>query len=165
MMTSIKKVMPYPILGIGLITMWLLLTSFTPGHIVLALIVGTATTHGLKALDERSPLIGRWLAIPRLFFIVLYDIIRSNIAVAGLIIHKRQRMRRSGFIILPTRLTNPHALAILSIVLTSTPGTAWLEYSSASGEILIHVFDLVEDTYWLNLIAERYESLLLEIFK
>ncbi len=97
--------------------------------------------------------------------IVLYDIVRSNFAVAGIILSGKRRQRTSGFILVPIRLTNPSALAILSIVLTSTPGTAWLDYNSARGTLLIHVFDLVEEATWIDLIANRYERLLLEIFQ
>lgn len=160
-----KRILPYPILAVGLVTMWLLLTSYTLGSLVLALIVGIGATHALKALGEVSPRIGRWLAIPQLFFIVLYDIIRSNIAVTGLILAGRRDQRRSSFLVIPLRLRNPSALAILAIIVTSTPGTAWIEFNSARGELILHVFDLVEDADWVHLIATRYERLLLEMFE
>lgn len=160
-----KRLIPYPLLTAGLALMWLLLTSFTPGNFVLAALVAIGSSHALRALGETSPRIGRWLAMPQLFFIVLFDIVRSNIAVAGLILTMSRNRRKSGFIVVPTRLKNPSALGILSIVLTSTPGTAWLDYSSARGELLIHVFDLVDEAEWIHLIANRYERLLLEIFE
>lgn len=160
-----KRVFPYPLLAAGLALMWLLMTSFTPGNLVLAAIVATGSAHALRALGEASPRIRRWLAMPELFFIVLLDIVRSNIAVAGLILTISRNRRRSGFIVVPTRLRHPSALGILAVVLTSTPGTAWLDYSSARGELLIHVFDLVDDAEWIQLIANRYERLLLEIFE
>ena len=50
-------------------------------------------------------------------------------------------------------------------VLTSTPGTAWLEYNSLSRTVLIHVLDLVEEEEWRALIKGRYEALLMEIFE
>ena len=160
-----RKLIPYPLLTIGLALMWLLLTSFPPGSFVLAILVSIGSSHALHTLGEASPKIGRWLAMPQLFFIVLFDIVRSNIAVAGLILTQSRNRRRSGFIVVPTRLKDPSALGILAIVLTSTPGTAWLDYSSTRGEVLIHVFDLVDDAEWIHLIANRYERLLLEIFK
>jgi multicomponent K+:H+ antiporter subunit E len=158
-------ILPYPLLAAGLALMWLLLAGFTPGQLVLAVIVSVASSHALAALGEVSPRIRRWLAIPELFGIVLYDIVRSNVAVASILLSGRRRPRTSGFIVVPIRLRHPSALAILSIVLTSTPGTAWLDYSSTRGELLIHVFDLVDDAQWIDLIANRYEKLLLEIFE
>ena len=137
--------LPYPLLTAGLALMWLLLTGFTPGQLLLAAIVSVGAGYGLKALGETSPRVRRWLAMPELFGIVCYDIVRSNV--------------------IQLRVSNPSALAILAIVLTSTPGTAWLDYNAARGELLIHVFDLVDEAEWVDIIANRYERLLLEMFE
>jgi multicomponent K+:H+ antiporter subunit E len=161
----VRAVLPYPLLAAGLAFMWLALSGFTPGHAILAVLVAISASNALRALGETSPRIRRYAAIPELLGIVLYDIVRSNFAVAGIILSGKRRQRTSGFILVPIRLTNPSALAILSIVLTSTPGTAWLDYNSARGTLLIHVFDLVDEATWVDLIANRYERLLLEIFE
>lgn len=159
------RLLPYPLLTLGLAVMWLLLGGFTPGQFVLAIIVSIASAHALKALGDTSPKVRQWLAMPELFGIVLYDIVRSNIAVSRILLSPSGRARTSGFIMVPLRLRHPNALAILSIVLTSTPGTAWVDYNSARGELLVHVFDLVDETAWKDLIANRYERLLMEIFE
>lgn len=156
---------PYPLLALGLALMWLLLSGFTPGHFVLAVIVSVSATHALSALGEVSPRVRRWQAMPVLFGIVLYDIVRSNIAVTRILLSGASRPRTSGFIVVPLRLKHPNALALLAIILTSTPGTAWVDFSSARGELLIHVFDLVDEDTWIELIANRYERLLMEIFE
>lgn len=160
-----RAILPYPLLAAGLAFMWLALSGFTPGHAILAVLVAIGSSNALRALGEASPRIRRFAAIPELFGIVLYDIVRSNFAVARIILSGKRYERNSGFILVPIRLTNPSALAILSIVLTSTPGTAWLDYNSARGTLLIHVFDLVDEATWIDLIANRYERLLLEIFE
>jgi len=51
------------------------------------------------------------------------------------------------------------------VIITSTPGTAWMDYNSARGEVLLHVFDLVDEAEWLDTIKNRYEHLLREIFE
>ena len=66
-------------------------------------------------------------------------------AEAGLILtDARGRRRRSGFVRITLDLTNRNALAILAIIITSTPGTAWIEYEPRNGQLLLHVFDLIE---------------------
>lgn len=160
-----KSFLPYPLLAFGLALMWLLLAGFTPGQLVLAVAVSVAACHALKALGETSPRVRRWLTMPELFAIVLYDIVRSNIAVTSILMSPGGRSRNSGFIVVPLRIRHPSALAILSIVLTSTPGTAWLDYNSTRGELLIHVFDLVDEEEWIDLITNRYERLLMEMFE
>jgi multicomponent K+:H+ antiporter subunit E len=97
---------------------------------------------------------------------VSLDIVRSNIAVAWLILTGgRNGLRRSNFIEIPLELRSQGALAILAIILTATPGTAWLEYKPDTGTLLLHVFDLVDEATWRDLIKNRYEALLLEIFE
>lgn len=160
----IRRLIPYPLLAISLAIMWLLLAGFTPGNFVLAAAVALLSAHALKALGEKSPRIRRWRAIPELIGVVLLDIVRSNIAVTRIILTGDHHPRVSGFVIIPLQVRHPFALAILSIIVTSTPGTAWVDYSSALGELTIHVFDLVDEEEWVLLIATRYERLLLEIF-
>jgi multicomponent K+:H+ antiporter subunit E len=159
----VRRVVPYPLLTIGLALVWLLLSGFTRGQFVLAVLVSVSAAHALHALGEVSPNIHRWLAIPQFLGIVAHDVAISNITVATALLFDR-RDRLSGFVTVPLRLKNPSALAILAIVLTSTPGTAWIDYNAARGELLIHIFDLVDDDYWPDVIANRYEKLLMEIF-
>jgi multicomponent K+:H+ antiporter subunit E len=161
----IARFMPYPLLFLGLVFMWLLLGGLTPGQFILAVIVTMIASQALRALGETSPPIRRWRAIVELGGIVIVDILRSNYAVAKLLLSGSRHERKSGFIKIPIRLRNPNGLAALAIVLTSTPGTAWLDYNSARGELLIHVFDLVDEHEWVETVGNRYERLLLEIFE
>lgn len=157
-----RRLLPYPLLFVALVVMWLLLSGYSRGQAILAVLVAVAATHGFAALGEASPRIHRWLAIPELFGIVLWDIVLSNLAVARIILFGARR--RSGFIAVPLRIRNPSALGILSVIVTATPGTAWFDYSAARNEVLIHVFDLDDEEHWKTLIANRYERRLLEIF-
>ena len=155
----------YPLLALGLVVMWLLLAGFTLGQFVVAIGVAILATEGLKALGESSPRIRRWLAIPELAGLVFRDVLWSNIAVTRITLSQKATKGHSGFLTIPVRLRNPSGLAVLAIVLTSTPGTAWLDYNSTQGAIIIHVLDLDDAETLLDLIANRYERLLMEIFE
>lgn len=160
-----RQLLPYPLLAASLAAMWLLLAGFTRGQFVLAVIVAIGATHAFKALGEPSLKIRRWLAIPELIGIVLYDTALSNAAVAWTLLSGSRRPRTSGFVTIPIQLRHPTGLAVLAIILTSTPGTAWLDYNSARGELLIHVFDFTDDKDWSELVTTRYERRLREIFE
>ncbi|MEO3385899.1 Na+/H+ antiporter subunit E [Mesorhizobium sp. CAU 1741] len=160
-----SRVFPYPLLIASLVMAWLLLTRFTVGQFIVGFAVAMLAAQGMAALHPAKPRLRRWDLVPKLIAIVLYDIIRSNIAVAGIILSGTRRNRRSGFMTIALDLRDPTALAILAIILTATPGTAWLDYDSARGTLLMHVFDLVDEEEWHGLIKERYEHLLLEIFE
>lgn len=160
-----SRIFPYPLLIASLVVMWMLLAGFTPGQLLIGIAVALAAAQGLLALRPAKPRLRRWDLLPKLVAIVLYDIVRSNIAVARIVIEGEKRERKSGFLTIPLELRDPTGLAILAVILTSTPGTAWLDYNSSRGTLLLHVFDLVDETEWLDLIKNRYEHLLLEIFE
>lgn len=157
--------LPYPLLSASLVIMWLALNGFTLGHLILGCIVSVFASWGMAALRPVKPRLPKWYLLPKLVGIVLYDILRSNIAVAAILLGGRSKRFRSGFISVPVALENPTALAVLAVIITSTPGTAWLEYNSLSRTVLIHVLDLVDEEEWRVLIKTRYEALLMEIFE
>lgn len=160
-----SRMFPYPLMMASLVVMWLLLTSFSAGQLIVGVVVALMAGQGMAALHPAKPRLRRWDLLPKLVAIVLYDIIRSNIAVARIILQGARRERKSGFLTIPLDLRDDIGLAVLAVILTSTPGTAWLDYNSARGTLLLHVFDLVDEEEWLHLIKNRYEHLLLEIFE
>ena len=157
--------LPYPLLSASLVLMWLALNGFTLGHLLLGCIVSVFASWGMAALRPAKPRLPKWYLLPKLLGIVLYDIVRSNIAVASILVTGGMGKRKSGFVTVPLDLENPTALAVLAVVVTSTPGTAWLEYNSLNRTVLIHVLDLVDEEEWQTLIKGRYEALLMEIFE
>ena len=159
-----RAFIPYPLLALCLLIMWLLLTqSFSPGQILLGLIVALLATHAMAALRPDRSRVRSWSAVLKLVGIVAVDIIRSNIAVAKIILFPRKE-RVADFVHLPLELTNLHGLAVLALIITATPGTIWVEFDRGRGILLVHVLDLVDEEQWVRLIKGRYEKLILEIF-
>lgn len=156
--------LPYPLLTISLLTMWLLLNEFSVGHFILGSVIAVAASLSMKALEPSKPQLRRWRKIPQLLAIVLADIATSNVAVSK-IIFAGKRTNKSGFVMIPLQLRDPTGLALLACIITSTPGTAWLEYNSSSQRLLIHVLDLRDERETIDLIKTRYESILMEIFE
>ena len=160
-----SRLLPYPLLAVSLLLMWMLLNGFTPGHFLLGLAVALFATRAMAALQPAKPRIRRWAAIPRLFGVVMLDIIHSNVAVAWAAVQPHNRGRVPGFVPIELDLRDHTGLAVLACIVTSTPGTAWVEYDSGTGVLLLHVLDLVDEQGWVETIKYRYESLLLEIFE
>lgn len=161
-----SRLLPYPLLTAGLLLMWLMLTSFTTGQLVLGLVLSVSASAAMAALQPSKPRLRRWRLIPRLMAMVAVDIIRSNAAVATLIVRRGGRPDRvSGFVTIPLQLRDRTGLAILACIITSTPGTAWVEYAPEPNVLVIHVLDLLSEEEWVELIKTRYEAMLLEIFE
>jgi multicomponent K+:H+ antiporter subunit E len=159
-----RRIFPFPLLAVALFAMWVLLTGFSPGHVLLGAVIATLLSRVMLPLAPEPPRIRFGMAMVKLAAIVFADIVRSNIAVARIVL-LRPPERKSGFIRLPIELSSPYALAVLAIIITATPGTLWLQHEAHSKIVLIHVLDLVDEAEWIELIKNRYEKLLMEIFE
>lgn len=161
-----SRLIPYPLLSLLLLLMWLFLTQFSMGNLVLGSVLAIVAGRAVLALQPAAPRLRNWRTILRLLGIVFVDIVRSNIAVAWLILtNDRHGARKSDFVLIPLRMRDPNALMLLACILTATPGTAWLEYDSDNGLLTLHVFDLLDEAEWQSIVRDQYETMLMEIFE
>jgi len=160
------RIFPYPVLTIALTLMWLLLQqSFGLGHVLLGFVVAWLASQAMARLQAHKPKIRRPGLITKLFVLVTLDVVRSNIAVCRIILAGNRRPMTAGVIRMPLELKDPAGLAVLSCIITATPGSAWLEYDPVESSVLIHVLDLIDEQEWIDTVKRRYETLLLEIFQ
>ena len=157
--------LPYPLARAGLLVLWLLLNqTLSPGHILLGAAVALVGGWALAALEPPKARLRGRAAIFRLAALVFVDIVRSNIAVARIILGLERRRWAAGFVKIPLELRDPYGLGVLACIITSTPGTLWVDFNEASGTLTIHVLDLADEAAWVRTIKGRYERPLLEIF-
>lgn len=159
-----KRLLPYPLMSLAITAMWLLLTGFSSGHAVLALLVGLLVPRVMLNLQPAPARIRFGPAMLKLAGRVVADIFRSNLAVAKVILFDPPD-RKAGFIEIPIDLRSPYALAVLAVIVTATPGTLWVQHDAKRHYLLFHVLDLVDEAEWLHIIKGRYETLLMEIFE
>lgn len=146
--------------------MWLLLNqTLAAGSFLLGAVIALGIPWSIRALQPTKVRLRRPGAIIQLFFVVLGDIIQANIAVARIILSRERRSRTSGFLDVPLELRNPYALAVLACIITSTPGTLWVDFDSTRGVLTLHILDLIDERAWIGIIKDRYERPLLEIFE
>jgi multicomponent K+:H+ antiporter subunit E len=159
-------ILPYPLLSVALLVLWLLLNqTVSAGHVILGGVIAVLAFWTMAALRPEKPRIRRPGAALRLAGLVLVDILRSNIAVGRIIVRSREPGVNAGFMTIPLDLRSRNGLAVLAIIITSTPGTTWVSHDAAKGTLLLHVLDLVDETVWIRTIKCRYEWLLMEIFE
>ncbi|WP_374271631.1 Na+/H+ antiporter subunit E [Paenirhodobacter enshiensis] len=158
-----KRLLPHPVLSLALVLMWLLLTRFSLGQLLLGGAVALVAGRALATIEPEGPRIrpgALWRVVP-LTAVVFADILKSNLLVARRIL--RGARAPSGFVRVPLRLRGPMPLAVLALILTATPGSAWMSWDEEKGELLVHILEL-DGTDWPALIRDRYEAPLLEIF-
>src|SRR5699024_6834072 len=154
-----------PLMASFLLLSWLLLQhSLAPGTIVVGLLLALGLTRVLDRLQPPGVRVRHPVILLGLLARVFGDIVRSNIAVAKIIVSRRRDFV-SGFVSIPLDITNPYALAMLACIITATPGTIWVSHDSGRRLLIIHVLDLVDERSWINSIKQRYERPLLEIFQ
>ena len=159
------RLVPHPVLLGSLIVMWLMLTRFSLGYLILGTVLAVIASWAYNALHPAKPPIRRWRVILRLAATLIRDIIQSNIHITWLLLTERRGTRRSAFLQIPLEVRNENALALLAIILTATPGTAWLEYGSDSGILCLHIFDGSQADHYRWMIDQIYEPMLMEIFE
>jgi len=161
-----RRLVPYPLLTLGLLLMWLMLNDSTElAHILLGLAMALVGAAVYARLEPTPGNVGRWL-VPgaTLAWLVLVDIVRSNIAVLRIALRLPSRGRVAGFLSIPLALRDPRGLAILAGIVTATPGTSWAHYEAAANVLTLHVLDLVDEEAWVRQFKDRYERRLMEIF-
>lgn len=157
--------LPFPGLTLLLLVAWLLLVgSVAPGSLLLGAVLAVISSWALVRLELPKLRFRRAFAALRLALAVLREIIRSNNAVARIILSRGTRDRRSGFVRIPLDTHNPYVLAGIACIITATPGTLWVEYDSADNTMLLHVLDLIDEDEWVKIVKTRYETRLMEIF-
>lgn len=160
-----KRWLPFPTITLALLGAWLLAAqSVSPGNLVLGLGIAVVTAWSLTTLELPQAVIRRPGTMLRLLGHVLFDIARSNIAVARIVLGFGRRERRSGFASIALETRNPYSLAMLACIITATPGTVWVEYDSARNTMLLHILDLIDEQEWAAIVKQRYEKPLMEIF-
>ncbi len=145
---------------------WLLLHgSMGLGAVVLGASLSLIAALITRRLNLPQGRLRRPLVAVELAFVVLSDIVRSNLAVASIILGIRSKERTSRFLRIPLDMQAPYGLAALACIITATPGTIWVAYDSVRNSVLLHILDLVDEQVWLDTIKGRYERRLREIFE
>jgi multicomponent K+:H+ antiporter subunit E len=162
-----KRWLPFPMLALALAIMWLVLNqTFELGQLLLGTALGLYGGYVLSGLQTPTRRLRRRAgALAILFWLALVDIVRSNVAVARIVVRPGTRSPTAGFVSMPLEVRHPGALAVLACIITATPGTSWARYDGASNVLTIHVLDLVDEDAWMALFKERYERRLMEIFE
>lgn len=161
-----RRLLPFPLLTLLLLAMWLLLNeTLAIEHVFIGALLAVGAALAYRRLQQPFARGWRVKAVLELSGAVVWDIVRSNIAVARIILGLGARSTTSGFLEIPLSLRHPAGLAVLACIITATPGTAWTEYDSTRGILTLHILDLVDEAAWIETIKSRYERRLREIFE
>ena len=161
-----KRWLPSPWLSLGLFGGWLLLTrSGSAGQILLGLGVAVVMPLLAAPLRPRPGPLRRLGLLARLILRVGFEVVRSAVEVAGGVARAHSRPPRGAFVVVPLELRDVHALAALAMISAVIPGTVWCELAPDGSALLMHVFDLDDETAFIDHVKRDYEHPLKEIFE
>lgn len=161
-----SRIFPAPLLSLALFALWLLLNlSVSPGNLLLAALLAILAPILMAPLRPQVAHIRRPGTIVRLILRVGADVVISNLLVARSVLMAQRRPPRSKFVHVPLELHDPHGLAALSMITTVIPGTIWSELALDRSVLLIHVFDLDDESSFIEHFKHTYERPLMEIFQ
>jgi multicomponent K+:H+ antiporter subunit E len=161
-----RRLIPSPALSVALLLLWILLMqSLSAGTLVLGAALALFWPAVTVRLMPAPVRVRRPLVLARLFCRVVLEMLRSNAEVAWAILTRRSRGIRSGFVLVPLELRDPNGLAVLAMIVTFTPGTAWAQLSADNRVLLLHVLAIQSESDLVALIKYRYERPLKEIFE
>lgn len=160
-----NRLLPHPLLSALLVVIWLLLVNqLSFGHLLLGLILGWAVPLYTARFWPDQVHVNRPLLLLRFIGVVLYDILVANIAVAGLILGRQERLK-PAFLMLPLRLETDVAISLLANTISLTPGTVSAYLSADRRCLVIHSLHVTDAEEMLETIRQRYETPLKEILE
>jgi multicomponent K+:H+ antiporter subunit E len=161
-----RRLIPSPALSVALLLLWILLMqSLSAGTLVLGAALALFWPAVTVRLMPAPVRLRRPLVMARLFCRVVLEMLRSNAEVAWAILTRRSRGIHSRFVLVPLELRDPNGLAVLAMIVTFTPGTAWAQLSADNRVLLLHVLAIQSEQDLVAFIKHCYERPLKEIFE
>lgn len=159
------RLLPNPALTLLLALLWLMLNNtLSFGHLVLGLLLGWAIPLLVKGFLIEIPKVRRPLKLCLFLVKVFYDIAVANVHVAKLVLGPRDRLQ-PAFVEVPMAIEHPFVLAVLTSIISLTPGTVSASLRPDHKVLLIHALDAPDMQTLVAEVKSRYETPLLEIFE
>ena len=155
--------LPHPLVSVIVALSWIMLAhSLDSATLLMALFLGIFLPRLVKPFITRTPNIN-WLLACKLFFVVLWDIIVSNIKVAKLVLGPTHKLHPKWFRV-PLETQHEEVNVLLALIITTTPGTVTAGIDQDHGDILVHALSSDNVEMDIQEIKNRYEKTLMMIF-
>ena len=159
----IDRWLPHPFVSVLVTLSWLMLSqSATFYDICLGLLLGLVIPKLVQPFIVRTPDI-KWNLALKLFFVVFYDIVISNIRVAKQVMGPTKNLKPKWYRV-PLDTDHEHVNTLLAMIITTTPGTVTAGIDQERGDILVHALSSDDPDADIFDIKTRYEAPLLAIF-
>ena len=165
MARAFRWLLPHPFLTVLLAIVWTMLQNqVSAGMVVFGLILGIIIPWSTSVWWPDTPKGFRWGKMIPYCFLVIRDIIVTNIEVAWIVLTVPNSRLKSAWIVIPLEIRQPEAITVLAGTITLTPGTVSADMSDGGHSLLVHVLHTEDPDGIRDDIKNRYERRLKEIF-
>lgn len=165
MTRAFRWLFPHPYLTLLLAVVWVVLQNeVSAGMVVFGIILGIIIPRGTAIWWPDTP---TGFHVGKMFpyvMVVLWDIIIANIQVAWIVLTVPNSKLKPAWIVIPLDLRQPEAITVLAGTITLTPGTVSADLSDEGHSLLVHVLHTDDPDAERDVIKNRYEARLKEIF-
>ncbi|ACO78165.1 sodium hydrogen antiporter subunitE, ShaE [Azotobacter vinelandii CA] len=155
----------HPTLTLLLTVIWLMLANtFGFGHLLLGLLLGWAIPLLCRDFLIAMPRVRRPFRLGLFVLQVFADILVANLHVARLVLGPEARLN-PAFVEVPMAIEDEFVLALLTNIISLTPGTVSADLDVERRTLLLHALDAPDPARLVAEVKRRYETPLLEIFQ
>ncbi|MPW45693.1 Na+/H+ antiporter subunit E [Acinetobacter guerrae] len=159
----LERWFPHPFVSVLVGLSWVMLAhSVSADNILIAIVLAILIPRLVQPFITRTPHI-HWKQAIYLFFVVLWDIVISNIRVAKLVLGPTDRLHPKWYRV-PLETQHEQVNSILAMIITTTPGTVSAGIDQERGDILVHSLSTDNEELDIQEIKSRYEAPLIAIF-
>ncbi|ALI55390.1 Na+/H+ antiporter subunit E [Celeribacter marinus] len=157
--------LPHPVLTLLLAIIWTMLQNdVSAGMVVFGIILGIIIPRMTSIWWPDRPKgfhLGKMVTYS---IMVMWDILVANVQVAWIVLSVPNAKLKPAWIVIPLELREPEAITLLAGTITLTPGTVSADLSSEGCSLLVHVLHTTDPDAEVDVIMNRYQRRLKEIF-
>lgn len=159
----LQRWFPHPFVSVIVAMSWVMLAhNMEVSTLLMAIFLAILIPRVVAPFIDYTPNI-RWIPAMRLFWVVVWDIIVANIKVAILVLGPTKNLHPKWFRV-PLDTEHEEVNALLAMIITTTPGTVSAGIDQDRGDILVHALSTDDEAAEIEVIKQRYERPLIEIF-
>ncbi|KMK77538.1 Na+/H+ antiporter subunit E [Alkalihalobacillus pseudalcaliphilus] len=136
--------------------------SYTGVDFFVGYVIGVFILFFLRRFMKFDFYMTRVWALFKLIILFLIELIKANIDVLRVVL-KPKLDNQPGIVAVPTQLTTDWEISLLAALISLTPGTLSMDFSSDGKLIYVHALDVPDKEQMIRDIHQSFERAIMEV--
>lgn len=142
---------------------WMLFNNrFTFVDFTIGYLIGISTLLLFQRFYGFRFYLHRVWSVIKLILLFMKELVQANIDVFKVVLSPKLNVN-SGIIAVPTKLETPGEITLLAVLITLTPGTLSMDFSSDNKIIYVHALDISNREEMIRGFHDTFERAILEV--